>query len=820
MDATAPLRTLLAAAALLGVAIFSGCPGLPCEPRKLRTGWDALEAPAGTQEALSLLDSACEPTFTAAARRWVERGVAPDTTTDLGVAIHEAWGTLCPDGPGLAEATSPPLLDTRRRTYEVCGPDALGVSSANEYVHATGSAELAALMERWLEGKGGRDEGQLAALAGAIRGESRVRLPPDTELVLLGVETAGAPENVDWVLTPAGLYHGAQVLMVLDKGKIPPGHPSAGKGRLRGAFAPTDDPLSDWALSEIRDFSTAHPEDSPALAVDARVPMATLRRVAASLVEPGGELLLVGMEILDGLPDRLGARAIRMPAGSPSWPPVDDGSLAVEEHRPVSALVEILQAEAAAGNRLGGAPVLAFPGGQPCLTPPEGMVCVPGAGVSATPTDEPPRIGWPETFYVDRARATAADLEACVAAGYCAPGQGGVSPVLDDPALAEVLCAFRGKLLPTEEQAQAIREAGRAGNLPLTDLQDLKVRCLSPGPVLNAHPAPALTEIRLPPPQLEPPDGADLTRLRQTPDEFAEGLPICTLDSSGVRRSQACRPAREYAPRAGGAPDRFLPYLANSGGGFVGFGSWEELSRAARARSEWLWWITDDPARAASMRSVGALIASSPTPHDLLARLEPEALDESRALLEDLPVDADGLHDPAQVFEALRGELWLACSRALAAGDDEPGPQVAWIADADDYDHLHRLWSQGRARVLVAAPAGNAWQDVGQAAHDLRTPIHVLDLDATVYARGNTLPSPFRAAIAALPMDSRSVVLQRMDLAPVPAAARGGWHHQVHGGLDFQSRVDDPGRETAGDVASGSALTDDPRLTIAGVPGR
>lgn len=800
--------------------MLSGCPGLPCEPRKLRTGWDALPSPVDTTGALAVLDSACEPTFSAAARRWVERGAVPDTTTDLGGSIHEAWRELCPGGPDLVEATSPPLLDARRRTLEVCGPDALGVATDNAWIHATGSPELAALVRSWLRGTGGRDEGQFEALATAIRGAPRVVLPPDTELVLLGQGAALAPAAVDWVLTPTGLYHGAQVLLVLDEGRIPPGHPSAGKGRLRGAFAPTDDPLADWALTELRDLAASHPEERPAIAVDARVPVATLRRVAASMVGPGEELALVGMETLDGAPDRLATRPIRLPAGPPPWPPVEDGSLDVPEDRPLSDLVEVLEDPARSGERLGGAPVLAFPGGQPCLTPPEGMVCVHGGRVRQGDEQGGDRIDpYPATFYFDRAPLTTADTDACVDVGYCAGDLLGQDPA-NDSELGEVLCAFRGKRMPTEQEAGRAWNVGQTGTIPPVDLLDLRRRCVSSGPELNAHPSPALTEHRLPPIPLEAPGAADLSRFHATPDELLVGLPICSLDGAGVRRSRACRPARDHAPRGGGGPDRFVPYLTNSGGGFVGLGGWEELYRASRARSEWLWLITDDPARAALMRAVGALIGASPTPSDLLARLDPDAPDSSRALLEGMPVDADGIHSPSLVFEAMRRELWLACSRALSAGGGAVEAQVAWIADPDDYAHLHRLWSQGRARVLVADPAGPGWLDVGRAAHDLRSPVRVLDLDATAYARGGTLPEPFRDAVAGLPMDSRSVVLQRMELAPIPAASRSAWHFHVHGGLDYQARVADPERETAADVAAGSALTDDPRLTIAGVPGR
>jgi len=775
----------------------TGCKPLPCDPVKLEKAWLGLADPGDAEAALGVIEGACEPTFTAAARRWMERGIAPDTTTDLGVAVHDAWADLCPGGPDLAAATGAPLLDARRRTVEACGVEALGVGSEGEYIHATGSPALASLVARWLVGQR-RDPATIEALAGAVRGAPRLVLPPDVELVRWSEGAHEAPARVELVLTPTGLYRGGQVLMLLDRGQVPPGFRSAGKGRLRGPFAPEEDPLADWALAELRAL-----DDLPeplAIAVDGRVPVATLRRVAASLVAPGGEVQLVGMGTLGGLDDRLTARSIRLPFAvvAAVGPPADLGSLA--EEKPIAELAARLDASGT-DVRL----ALPYPPGLPCMDPPVGMVCVPGAPTLAQtlPTGA---FVHQETFYLDRDPLPPLDEDPCPA-DYCAPG---------GDELAQ-RCAWRGK------RAAGAGDLTRARTVLGDGLPDPDgPRCVSRLPELNTHPAPALTEIRLPRAPLDGPAVHDVDRFHRTPDEPLSGLPICTLDDRGVRPTWNCRAASAYAPPSATGSARYLPYLAELGGGYVGFGGAEDLTLAAHARAEWLWLVTDDPARATLLRVLGGLIGASATADELMERLSDEALPASRTLLGSLPADAEGVHVPADVFAAVRRELATAwgAARAAAAAGETPDLGVAWVADPEDYDHLHRMWRTGRARVLLADPTGDGWLDVGNAAHDLGTPVRAVHLAALPYAWGGALPGGFRDGIAALPLDSRAVVLQRLADRPVPAGGAGAWQFHVHGGRDYQARVADSDPLTAADVAALSAPTDDPRLFIAGVPGR
>ena len=534
-------RAGLITGGLLLIAV-AGCDGLPCDPIKLDRGWEDLADPGDPEAALRVIEGACEPTFTAAARRWVDRGLAPETSTELGVAIHAAWADLCPDGPDLVAATSAPILETRRRTVQACGETALGVSTADGYIHASGSPELAALVSSWLTGRR-KDTARIDALARSLRGAPVVLLPPGTELVRWGPDAPAAPARVELVLTPTGLYLGDQVLMVLDDGAVPPGFRAAGKGRLRGPFAPDDDPLADWALRELRSLDEV--PDPLVLALDGRVPMATVWRVAASLGRPGAELLLVGLGTRDGVDDRLATRAVRLPTAVPRPPADGEGPQKLTERQPAADLTGAL----AWGGPTAVTPELAFPAGLPCSSPPEGMACVPAGTEDGA---------WHGSFYIDRdPRERAADGDC--PGDYCAE---------DEDEVFGQWCASRGK------RPASAAERARAAAQPRTGgdgqhLDDGLPRCASSLPELNTHPAPALTEIRLPLQPVPPPDPADLARFRRTPDEALESPPICALDGNGVRRTWTCREPWTYAPAAGLGEARLVPYLENSGGGYL-----------------------------------------------------------------------------------------------------------------------------------------------------------------------------------------------------------------------------------------------------------
>jgi hypothetical protein len=107
---------------------------------------------------------------------------------------------------------------------------------------------------------------------------------------------------------------------------------------------------------------------------------------------------------------------------------------------------------------------------------------------------------------------------------------------------------------------------------------------------------------------------------------------------------------------------------------------------------------------------------------------------------------------------------------------------------------------------------------IGKAAHALGVPIHI-------YYTSNApecwpFSAQYKANVAGLPFDERSVVLHTLSATKAGFEEQTGhWHYNVQSALQYQSLLKLPGYTLLKHLIFERVKTDDPDLTICGLPG-
>jgi hypothetical protein len=253
----------------------------------------------------------------------------------------------------------------------------------------------------------------------------------------------------------------------------------------------------------------------------------------------------------------------------------------------------------------------------------------------------------------------------------------------------------------------------------------------------------------------------------------------------GQRPDATCKDETSYVHTNEWHTEEWKPFIAGAGGGYVGVGSDQGLTLAAWARAELAWFIDYDPNVVATNRVIRAFLLHSDDPAAFVARWAPDRRSRAAAIriLEDEYAADPDRRAILSAYRRYRRSLerhWARVMKRHRRG-------FHFLHDPADYAYARALHRAGRIRILGGdLLADGAVRGIGAAATQLAVPIRVLYLSN---AEQWAYTPAYRANIAALPFDAKSVVLRALWGSRRWGAKLGPYFYVAQAGADFQARV-------------------------------
>jgi hypothetical protein len=705
------------------------------------------------------------------------RAEAATTAAERTRAVADALTAACPDvptPPSLTEGGATPLCahdaTDLRGVWDACTPEPLGPVEA--FVWADGDPRLATVLLSWMT-ENGVEAAVATRTARVVRGEPLYTAP-----------AAGAPT------LPAGLAGPAPTApatwIAAPEALTAPGAPGWKDGRFADDAGVAGRTFGAWAVPGVA------PAAGVVAALDARLPVETVKRLAASLEGP---LTLLGTSA-SGAPATLRV----VPTAADETVPLGPGA----------TLADLVAGAA------GAAEVSVAVGGDRCRPGPAGTSCV--AGTAQRPT-----------FWVHDAPATVADWEACTKAGVCRGGRKtGDGPVTDlryDD--ARLLCQHLGLRLPTEAELAAApksavpvwsgtttsakgdepcelaacrsrthavvwKDGARA--LAARSAGDAGVRCATSHPFTTALPAHVVTHPR---PARGMPE-------KTTPEQRAlawdfvrdpiEDKGVC--GGRDIKKGGAgleCRDPLSYVTPNENRDLVWRPYVENIGGAYVGVGSDQGYNFCAMMRCEWAWLMDYDPNVVRAHKVIQAAIQRSDTAKQFAERFAEPAGKETEAILREVYAQDGDLEQIVEFYYGFRGKMYTWYAWRLQPYPEDP--KWGWLANADQYAYIKAMVAEGRMVPVAGDMLGSkSMTAIGAAAKALGVPVRVYYTSNAPTAWGGQLTPEYRANVRALPMDEWSIVAETHYQGDRPG---DNWRYTTIGGVVMQERLALPSYEKA-----------------------
>ena len=337
--------------------------------------------------------------------------------------------------------------------------------------------------------------------------------------------------------------------------------------------------------------------------------------------------------------------------------------------------------------------------------------------------------------------------------------------------------------------AEMMRGAWRRAEISNSGAHRLSFRCASSTPWLTTWPPLTVTDPPPTPPDPSPPSPAELSAFHDLVEDVdIFKVPLCT-EGGGAKID--CREAFSYVTTNETSQYLWVPYLRNAGGGYVGVGADQAYSIVALARSQWAWLFDYDPAVVRLHYIIRAIVLAKDSPEAFVKAFDKDQASEPRALIErslgDNPAEREAT---LKTLDAVRASVqpWYRTSLA-------PNPKAGdwgWLRHPEHYRYVRLLYQQSRIAIIKGnLLTDKAMPSIAKSARRLGVSVRLLYVSNADDQWD--VSSQYRANIAALPFDERSVVLRTILPRWRARSQDEPWDYLVHGGIAEQLRIVHPG---------------------------
>lgn len=234
--------------------------------------------------------------------------------------------------------------------------------------------------------------------------------------------------------------------------------------------------------------------------------------------------------------------------------------------------------------------------------------------------------------------------------------------------------------------------------------------------------------------------------------------------------------------------DLFFPYIDGIGGAIIGVGSDQTFTMAGKARSELMFMLDIDKRVVDLQRIYAVMIPQAESARALVDAFHEDAEEATKARLAEAFADLDEAHRKRILKGFLVGRETVYRHLERVISRTVNGDNASWLSDEAMFSHIQDLYRKGRVRIMVGNLAGAAsMRTVGSVCTEMGVPLRVLYMsNAEEYFK---YTQDFRANVASLPIDDKSVVLRTIYSKKWVHADL--WAYQVQPLSDFQTRLED-----------------------------